>query len=254
MKPVIIAIALAFPVACHQRASNTRHVVYVIDVTGSVPTDVRTAAIATLDGAFRTLHRGDALSVLPITGDTAIDASRHALRFELGIKREPYDADLRRLAREGDSQLQELLRFAQDHPFAQSDILGTLGLAAEEMDQRGAMLRAIVVLSDLVQDDGQYDFKFDPQLTNAAKAKVLAQQLTRGSEHRFAAAEVLLGSLPSSDLARIGHARRDAIRTFWVEWFERQGAQVQWATDGLGEVRHLLNREPSEQRRSNTIR
>ena len=240
MKPVALIFAVCLVAACAQHG-RSRHLVYIVDVTGSVTADARAGAIAGLQQVFRILKRGDTVSVIPITDDSAVDAPTQTLRFALSTKREPYDADLRRVAHDADAQLASLLALAKTHPYGQTDLLGTFQLASEEFGEQAKIGdHALVCLSDFIQDDRQYDFKHDPRLTTPAKAKQLAGQLVQRGDKPLRGVHVYLGLLPSSDLRTLSQTRRDAIHVFWVEWLCAQGATVRWATDGAGQVLTFL--------------
>lgn len=228
---LIIAAAMA-AASCSTQASSGRHVVYLVDSSASVTAEARARAVESFEGALQSLQRGDKVAVVPITGDVHGETLGRVLRFELSTRREPYDADRRRLVRDIHERLPDFL--ASVSPSTRTDLLGTLRLAAEEL--QSAPVRVLVCLTDFVQDDAQFDFNTDRRLASERSAKAFASELGDGFVERFAGVHVYLGSMESTDLTSLSKSRRAAIQAFWVTYFEAQGANVQWATDGPGHL------------------
>ncbi len=82
----------------------------------------------------------------------------------------------------------------------------------------------IIVLSDLVQDDNQFDFKHDPAIRNETSAAFLASASARSSDLAFRGTPVFLGLVRSRDLGRLSPRRRVAIGIFWLEFLKASGA------------------------------
>ena len=237
MRLAAIALIVLFAAtACSGQAASGRQVVYVVDTSGSVTADARSAAIGSVEQGLESLERGDKVTIVPITGDVHGETLGRVLRFELSTRREPYDADRRRLA--GDVQEQLSAFVTSVSPSAHTDLLSTFRLAAEEL--QSSPVRVLVCLTDFVQDDSQFNFKTDRRLASERSAKPFATELADGFAERFAGVDVYLGSVQSVDLARLSKSRRAAIQTFWVEFFEAQGARVRWATDGPGRLPEFL--------------
>ena len=225
-----------------------RQIVFVPDVTGSVSPSARVAAIEVIASAAQSLRRGDTLTVIPITSDAAFDAPERTLRFHVSAERQPYDFDLLQLEEDIQAGLGELLIETSKHPFQHTDVLGTLRLAAEELGPPDPNIeRIIVVLSDLIQDDASFNFTRDGQLSGTDTAVEFAHELSKEDAKQFQGIEIFLGSVPSVDLKGLSKTRRDAIRVFWTELFERQGGSVTWASDGVGHTARFLADTPQRQ-------
>lgn len=222
--------------------TTSRDIVYLVDVTGSVATDVQLATITAVKEASGHLRRGDTLTIIPITSDVALDAPGRIMRFRASTTREPYDADLRRLSQDIDLQFSQFLKTAGEHPFPHTDLLGTIYLASEELAarQQSGTEQIIICLSDLIQDDAVFDFKRDARLAHPDDALTLATSLAQDTPGRFQNMKVFLGSVPSIDLRNLSKTRREAIRVFWMELVRQQGGSVDWATDGAGQLSRLL--------------
>jgi hypothetical protein len=216
-------------------------IVFVVDLTGSVAKESRAASIEAVQKTLGRFKRGDSLAIIPITADAQMDSPRHVLRFRLRENRDPYDADLRRLAREAEVRFAELLDVAIDKPYMYSDVLGVFQLAAEEFSHGNKDAdRVLVCLSDFIHDDLQYDFKRDHRVSTDLRARAFAETLAGINGDRFRDVRIYLGLVYSTDLKRLSRSRRNAIRVFWLEYLSRQGADVIWATDGKGQVGRFL--------------
>lgn len=182
------------------------------------------------------MQRGSSLAIIPVTSDAATESSGRVLRFQVSEKREVYNADLKRLAREVSAKTQAMRDEAAANPFRKSDILGALKQAEEEMAQgRADASRVLVILSDFVQDDAALRFKSDGQLKDDAAATAFAQKMAADRRLNLRNARVFLGSVRSRDLQDLSAQRRAAIQAFWRELLTRAGSgPVEEATDGPG--------------------
>lgn len=228
-------------VACDHRVPRSRKIVYVVDVTASLTPGTPAATIEALRRLIPALNRGDELVVVPVTDDARTESLGKILRLRIPLQREPYDADLRRASNEAADGLQQLVKAAMAHRYQRTDLLGAFGLAAEELDRRSGTLAPLVCISDFIQDDQQFDFKRDTNLAQPASAKRLAARLAQPYGSRFRGVTIFLGSLPSLDTRGLVPARRDAVRDFWIEFLQAQGAVVHWKTDGIGHVVEFLD-------------
>jgi len=166
------------------------------------------------------------------------------LRLTLAERREAYDQDLRRAASNLRLSLEETKAATVRNPGAQTDILGAFRLAAEEMQLAGdGRKTTILVLSDLIQDDRQFDFKTHPALKNEASAQLLASTSARGSGLAFQGVPVFLGLVRSRDLGRLSTRRRLAIEVFWLGFLKASGASPVLAQDGPGLLSTFLMSE-----------
>jgi len=220
------------------------HLVYIIDLSSSIEPEARAEAFRVLQQVFerQQLERGDTISVVPVTGDALADGQGRVLRFVISERRAAYDADLRRIAREAVSRLQEMQSASEAQPFTKSDILGALNVAVEEFaGVEDGERRAIVILSDLAQDDARFNFSTSPLLANERSARELAASLTQGREQMLRETAVYFGLLRSTDMRRMTAARREAVQAFWLEYCRRANASsVSIATDGPAQLTQAL--------------
>jgi hypothetical protein len=236
--------------ACDDPAYRPRKIVYVIDVTASLKSDTHAGTIDSLVRMVPTLNRGDELVVVPVTDDAQNESLTQIVRLRIPLHREPYDADLRRAMSEAEDKLQQLLKVGMARRYQRTDLLGAFRLAAEELEQPGGgTLAHLVCISDFLQDDQQFDFKRDPSLGQSSSAKRLATRLAHPHGSRFRGIVVFLGSVSSLDARRLTPARRDAVREFWVEFLQIQGAVVRWKTDGIGHMADFLDQVSHDQSR-----
>jgi len=218
---------------CSRRVSTAT--VVLVDPSGSVTAQARKQEFAAVGAFIPEMRRGDLLIVVPIADDEAADIQGRVLRLQAPVRREAYDTDLRRFR---DLASREYAAFAADllaHSGDRTDILGALDVARQEFEAiPGSDRRRLIVLSDFLEEDGQYRFTSDPNLASAAKARNLAAQVRR--EHGFTLknAQVNLGTLESTDLAPLGSERRLAVWSFWSEYFARSGPRTRIQFDGTG--------------------
>lgn len=216
------------------------YLVCVVDLSSSIEVDARAEAFAALRAIFtdRRLQRGDTVVVVPITNDTATEAQGQVLRFEIGEQRAAYDADLRRLAVEVEHALGEMQSESAARPSTQSDVLGAISLAEEEIRRgNGSERKILIILGDLLHDTASCKFTTSPQLATDEAARRYAASLAEGQTRTLEGTQVYLGLLRSTELRRVSQARRTAIQSFWTEYLQRAGASsVSIATDGPGQL------------------
>jgi hypothetical protein len=238
MKPVRTALIIAAffsLVGCTQNQQKPLQILALIDVSASIEPEAQKAAFDAVANLMTQLHRGDALTVIPITGDAENQSQGRVLRFVLPEQREAYDQDLRRAVK----NVRELLETTKAEtllkPGSRTDILGALHLAEEEMRLgRGSRNTIIVILSDLIQDDDRLDFETAPALSSRATARNLAMRLSRESDLHITGVPVFAGLLRSRDLTRLHHERRQAIQEFWRQYITSLGATLASVVDGPG--------------------
>jgi hypothetical protein len=216
----------------------SRHVptatVELIDTSLSITPHAEAAALNAVKSQIASLRRGDALILIPITGDAENDTGGHILRLQVPTTREPYDADLQRFR--GNAQEQFSVWVATVHAGPnRTDILGALDAARQELSTlpRGS-IRRLIVVSDFIEDDGTYRFTSDPSLVSPTRARVLALRLR--TKHRFALPGVILclGRVESSDFAPLSLGRKNAIQTFWATYLTENGRSSEILIDGAG--------------------
>jgi hypothetical protein len=227
---------------CEQPPTCRLHLVELPDLSASIEPRSEEDALKAMGKAAAGMQRGDSVAVIPIAADADNDDQRRILRWTLSTMREPFDGDLLRLAREERGELQLLLDQTLNHPYRSTDILGSLHLAEQEFSSDpSTTVKAIAILSDLIEDDPQYHFARDRRLKSENTARQFALSLSRGFKE-LAGVTVYLGGLASRDLKTLPQKRREAIRTFWATLLTAQGARVEWAADGPGRLDDFLRR------------
>ena len=105
--------------------------------------------------------------------------------------------------------------------------------AAEERQLAGKGRETmILLLSDLIQDDDQFDFKSDPALKSETSATVLASVTARRLGLSLQGISVFLGLVRSKDLGHLSPRRRLAIEAFWLGFLKDSRANPVLAEDG----------------------
>jgi hypothetical protein len=236
-----MAAALLASAGCLQKEHDPLRLVVAVDASASIERPAEEQAFDSIERSMRLLGRGDSVVIVPITGDVWDDSQRAIVRDHLSEDREPYDEDLRRFSGRIRNALEAMRRGAVKDPAQSTDILGALDVAAEEV-ARGTpgLTRAILTISDFIQDDRQFNFKTDPRLASPRRAQRLAAKLAESAGPRFQGVKVYLGYLASVDGRRLSTARREAIEVFWTAYLTQQGAEVEWAIDGPGRLPQFL--------------
>jgi hypothetical protein len=219
---------------CILRQNEPRHshTVFLIDVSASIDKAAEEAAFDAVIQAVKSLHRGDSVSVIPITGDAETEAQGRIMRFRVPTVREAYDQDLKRFAESVRASLTQAKAAAVASPGAKTDILGSIDLAFQEfaVDPANAE-QSLIVLSDFIQDDSTMNFNKDPALADSGKSKLLAERLLH-EKQLPRLSRVFLGTLRSSDLMRLDRKRRKAIEAFWMRYCSALSAAPVFAVDG----------------------
>jgi predicted ATPase len=223
--------------------------IFVPDVSASITPEAFSAMWGVLHSLVQGLRRGDSLLVLPITADAGNDVSgRSLLVTALDVHhRESLDQDMEDMRTKAKQDFENLQRQFQAKQGARTDLLGTFQVISEKVHSLAKGTRAVVLVqSDYIQDDAQFDFKTDPRLESPDKAKTLAADVAKQVKCDLHGVPVYLGYLESRDLAPLSRQRRQAITTFWVTFLSQQGAQVVVATDGPGSAQSFLARAMEE--------
>lgn len=229
----MLAILIAGIAGCSRRTPTAT--VVLVDPSASVTAQARKEEFAAVGALIPRMRRGDSLTILPIMGDEAADIQGRILRLHAPVRREPYDADLRRFRAEARREYDGFAANLLAHPGQRTDILGALDVARQEFEAIPMSdKRRLIVLSDFLEDDGQYRFTTDPDLANSALARMLALRLR--TEHGFAlrGVRVCLGALNSMDFIQLRPGRRQAVRAFWGEYFAPTGSRTEIRLDGTG--------------------
>ena len=239
MKETVLVVA-ALAIASCPGATVDRGYYVLSDISAGVTADGRTEAVTAIESVATDLQRGDSLTVIPIGADAEADAPGRILRFRLAKERQAYDEDRDLLLVDIAAGVSDLMVTASEKPASNTDLLGTFRLVAEELEGRTTEDgEAIVIcLSDAIQDDSAFDFTSDSRLASVEEARLLARTIARGRP--FENVNVFMGSVRSDDLRRLPRTRREAIRAFWTDWLELQGATVTWSSDGVGRLSDVL--------------
>ncbi|MHB8502252.1 MAG: hypothetical protein ACYDHE_15085 [Candidatus Acidiferrales bacterium] len=223
--------------------------ILVPDVSSSITPEASATMWEVLNSSVQALRRGDSLFVLPVTADAGNDVSGHSL-FEAAPDihhRESLDQDLDDMRAKATQDVENLRTQFQAKQGAYTDLLGTFQVVSEKVRSLRAGNRVLVlVLSDFIQDDTQFNFKTDPRLESSEKAKTLATDLAQQTTCHLHGVSVYLGYLESRDLAQLSRRRRQAITTFWLTFLSQQGARVTVATDGPGSAQSFLERSTED--------
>lgn len=240
-KAAALVLCSLLVISCSRSKHQRLALAYVIDITASVEKDAIKQAFAALEPLIKSkiLKRGDSIVIIPITGDTLTETQGKILRLRLPENRAAYDSDLTQLASEVEEKLKQMQSEATANPYQHSDIVGAAELAADELSNEGGNVRKIIViLSDLIQDDSRFNFNTSMDLANDQSAVVLAKKLSaRRNKAELAGTTIYLGLLRSRDLKGMSNNRREAVQTFWQEYFKASGAEsVSIAIDGPEKV------------------
>jgi hypothetical protein len=224
----VLAVAL---IGCGKR--EPRHIVIMPDVSGSIDRESLAQTFRAIYELVGHLQRGDRITIIPILGDAEAEASGRILRFEVPMDRQAYDADLQNFRVKLKASLTEMQISAATHPGSQTDILGTIGLAEQEFQaDAGGRRHILVVLSDLIEEDGTTNFRTAGQLHDSVGAKEFSRQISKRVDLNFQGATVHLGLLRGNEYARLSKDRRTALKAFWMTYFSTLGSKPEFVTDG----------------------
>lgn len=231
---ILIAVVLAVALlGCGKR--EPRHLVIMTDVSGSIDRESLEQAFKAIDELAGHLQRGDRLTIIPILGDAEAEASGKILRFEVPANRQAYDTDLRDFRVKLNSSLKEMWITAVARPGSKTDILGAIALAEQEFYLHpDHSTKLLTILSDFIEEDRQFNFRTDNAISGAAPAQRFATQQAQTGSLRLEKVEVYLGLLKSSEFTALGKSRRNAIKSFWIQYFKNSGAHPRFFDDGPG--------------------
>lgn len=232
IKEVLIVSVLAVVLlGCGKR--QPRYFVIMPDISGSIDRESLDQAFKAIDELSGHLQRGDRLTIIPILGDAEAEASGRILRFEVPANRQAYDTDLRDFRSKLNSSLKEIRANAIARPGSKTDILGAIALAEQEFNlHTDRSTKLLMILSDFIQEDQQLNFRTDNAFSSAAPVQKFATRQARIGNIRLEGVEVHLGLLKSSEFAAMGKSRRNAIKTFWIQYFKDTGAHSRFFDDG----------------------
>jgi hypothetical protein len=234
VKQLLIMAALAVALlGCGKR--EPRHIVILPDVSGSIDRESLQQTFKAIDELAGHLQRGDRLTIIPILGDAEAEASGKILRFEVPSNRQAYDTDLRNFRTKLSSSLKEMWINAVARPGSKTDILGAIALAEQEFDLHpDHSIKLLTILSDFIEEDQQFDFRTSDTISSAVSVQKFAMQQARIGNMRLNKVEVYLGLLKSSEFTALRKSRRNAIKSFWVQYFKNIGVNPKFYDDGPG--------------------
>jgi hypothetical protein len=218
---------------------------FVPDVSASITQQGSDATWRISHSLVQGLHRGDSLFVLPITADAGNDVSGRSFFITAPDlrHREALDQDMEEMRASAVQGIEDLRAQFRTNPGTDTDILGTFHVISEKVHSLPKGTQPFVlVLSDFIQDDRQFNFKTDPRLASPERSRTLAAAVAKQTTCDLHGVAVYLGYLESKDLAPLGQLRRQAIAAFWFTFLSQQGARVTVATDGPGSVQLFLER------------
>jgi hypothetical protein len=240
--------------SCHGMHSGralTSHIVYDLDSTASIVPASFDAAMKAIENQSAQLHRGDCISVVPIASDSDAILSEQIVRMCVPSERQAYDQDLQDFKEKLHQALAAQSRQLTDHRAAKTDILGSLKVVEQEFAFDGPNVEKTVILySDFIEEDGVRDFTKSPDLARPESAERLARTLATdpafgcsNPPSDWSHVRVFLGSLQSTEIPKLPGPRRDAIRRFWMAYFNARNVRPFFAADGPGMSAKFLARE-----------
>jgi hypothetical protein len=221
---------LTGPAACAHRTPEAT--IDVIDTSLSITPRAEKAALDAVQVQIAHMQRGDALIIIPITGDAANDAGGRILRLSAPTRRETYDADLRRFQAEAKEQFTAWAASLDPHQ-SRTDILGTLDVVRQELATISPQSkRRLIVVSDFLEDDGTYRFVSDRSLADPTGARELAVNLRKQNGFGLPGVSFCLGRLESGDYIPLAGGRQEAVAAFWTEYLAAGGGSPEIGFDG----------------------
>lgn len=229
---ILAFLPLLFLASCRHPAPTAT--VELIDTSLSISPGAEQSALHAVRGQISRLGRGDTLILIPITGDAENDAGGRILRLRAPTTREPYDADLRRFHDDAEKQFAAWSSSVRAEP-DRTDILGALDAAGQELASLpDGTVRRLVVVSDFLEDDGEFNFLSNPFLTNPSRARRLASRLRTAHGFALRGTSVCLGRLASLDYKGLSSVRKESIDAFWKAYFAEGGRTPDIELDGMG--------------------
>jgi hypothetical protein len=235
---LVLAVALF---GCGKQPKN-RHIVIMPDVSGSIDRESLVQAFTAIDGLTNHMRRGDKITIIPILGDAQTQVSGRIIRLEVPTNRQAYESDLRHFAATLRSALEDLKFSTMKNPGTQTDLLGSISVAEQEIrSNSGSLTSVVVILSDFIQEDSEINFLRDGRLNNKSTAKEFAAQLAKRERLDFGGTPVYLGLLKSNEYAGCDRSRRSAIQELWIGYFTSLNSVPEFADDGVGLLRKVIS-------------
>jgi len=169
------------------------------------------------------MHRGDELIIIPITGNARNDTPGHILRLVAPQSRAPFDSDMVAFRKKADAEIAAMEDWAKSKPATRTDIFGSLEVAERECRQRTATPTTLIIFSDFLEDDGLTDLRVEPALVSPERAPMYARQVRRSLEAAVLISNVSMVQLRSKDATNMSPARMRAVESFWKELLKLEG-------------------------------
>jgi hypothetical protein len=200
---------------CGCKATIPREDVFVLDVSQSIDAGAEEQMFVLVEDVAEHLHRGDTLTIIPITGNAEAELQGRTLHYSIpsAEDRKAYDADLRKLDRQIKDDLARLQADSVAHPGKHTDIIGSIWVAMKEFSNRPTD-KHLIVLSDFIQDDEQFNFRKDVRLASQADAVAFGERVIL-PEGDYPHVNVILGRLRSNEFSALPPNRQHAINAFW---------------------------------------
>jgi len=210
-------------VGCNDAKQLPRELVIVPDTSASIDPEARRQMFAGIENIALHLRRGDTLTIIPITGDAEADLQGRTLHYVVpsAENRQAYDVDLRKLDSQIKDDLASLQTDAIAHPDKHTDILGSIRVAIKEFSKKPTG-KWLMVLSDFIQDDQQFNFRKDHRLANESDAITLGESISPAEENS-PHVHVVLGRLRSKEFSALAPSRQRAINAFWGQMMSSAG-------------------------------
>jgi hypothetical protein len=210
---------------CHRHQEPATDYVCLLDISKSIERESTVAEFKAIESLVDRLKRGDAVTLIPITGNAWADSPGQIIHLSVPTQRQPYDHDLVLFREQAREQIETLRYKAVASPSGRTDILGALDAARQEL----ALLpkqnnRRLLIVSDFIEDDGTYDFVSARPLASPISARLLAARLRE--QHGFTLPDVrlCLGRLDSQDFRPLSQQRKRAVQAFWSAYLSDTGS------------------------------
>lgn len=232
---LLIAFVVMLFSGCHRRQYSPRLIVILLDTSGSIEPAAETQCMEAISRLVERIDRGDRVTIIPITGDADVQSTGRILRLQKPPNRTAYDADLIGFSRQAQQSLTEFRMHVIASPTGRTDIFGGVRMVAEEFAATPPRDRTLIIFSDFIEDDGQVDFKVDRRLRTKEAAIPYASVEARASFPTGSLpSKVHLALLRSRELRALDKQRREAIKQFWLQYFNSIGMEPTYMTDGVG--------------------
>jgi len=190
--------------------------VCLLDISKSIERESTVEEFKAVDSLVANLKRGDSLTLIPITGNAPGDSHGRIVHLWVPTQCQPYDNDLVAFRGQAREQIKAMREQALARPSSQTDILGALDAARQELSLIPKMNnRRLLIASDFLEDDGTYNFVSAPLLDSPVRARLLAARLREQRGFTLPDVRLCLGRLESSDFRPLTAQRKGAVQDFW---------------------------------------